>query len=118
MKKRQIISTIIIILFIITGCNTRTYDDISENNPIPEMVKYNENVKTIIQTNCTSCHSTAGSASYYPLTNYTETKNAITSILDRIQRANGDPDKMPQNGSISQSNIDVIKKWQTDGLLE
>lgn len=101
-----------------TSCETKTFEDISENTPIPENVTYEKDVKTIIQNNCVVCHSPNGSQPYFPLTDYTAAKNAIDNILDRIQRANGDPLKMPQGGTLSPDHINIIKKWKADGLLE
>lgn len=111
-----IISTAIITL--IFSCEKRTFEDITDNTPITQTVKYTANLKPIIQTNCISCHAAGGSAAYYPLTNYQETKAAIDNILLRIQKPTGDPEKMPQGGSLSQNSIDIIKKWKSDGFLE
>ena len=104
--------------FGIIGCDTRTYEEISGPSVTPQLVKYSIDVKPIIDNNCNSCHSATGAASHYPLTDYALVKNAIDNILDRVQRPAGDPDKMPQGGSLSQQNIDILKKWKTDGLQE
>jgi hypothetical protein len=45
-------------------------------------------------------------------------KGDIDGIIDRISRANGDPLKMPQGGSLSPAQINIITKWKADGLLE
>ena len=100
------------------SCDTKAYEDISDVKPITETVTYNKNVKTIIDNNCVVCHSATGSNPYSPLIDYTAVKNSIDNILDRIQRANGDPLKMPQGGTLSQDNINMIIKWKSDGLLE
>lgn len=105
-------------LTLILSCERRTFEDLSDNTPITQTIKYTDQVRPIIQNNCISCHSSGGAASYYPLTNYIETKSAIDNILIRIQKPSGDPEKMPQGGSLSQNSIDIIKKWKTDGLLE
>lgn len=118
MKKYIIYITLLLTTFFLGGCNSRTYDEISVFTPIPTVVKYTTDVKPIIQNSCVSCHSSTGSASFAPLTNYVETKNAIVKIINRIQRPDGDPQKMPVGGSLSSSQIETIKKWQTDGLIE
>ncbi|MEC3877720.1 c-type cytochrome [Chryseobacterium salviniae] len=105
-----IISSAILLI----ACESRTYEEISDNTPVAENVTYNKDVKAIIDANCVSCHSPGVLA----LTNYTEVKNNIDNIIDRISRPNGDPLKMPQGGSLSPSQINIITKWKTDGLSE
>lgn len=118
MKNVKYLVIIVISLVFLLQCESRTYEEISETVIVTNLVKYDSDVKPIIQNNCMSCHAVSGAAAYYPLTTYAETKNAINNIIDRIERPSGDPSKMPQGGTLSQSQIDVIKKWKTDGLLE
>jgi len=115
MKKIIYISGLILF---ITSCESRTYEEISDNTPITQTVRYEADIKTIINTNCISCHSVTGSASFQPLTNYNQVKNNIDNILDRIQKPNGDPEKMPQGGSLSAAQINLFIKWKADGLIE
>jgi hypothetical protein len=105
-----IISSAILLI----ACESRTYEEISDNTPIAENVTYNKDVKAIIDANCVSCHSPGVQA----LTNYTEVKNNIDIIIDRISRSNGDPLKMPQGGSLSPTQVNIITKWKADGLSE
>jgi len=98
-----------------TACDSRTYEEISDNTPITVPVKYNADVKTIVDNNCIGCHS---AGSFKPLTTYTDVKNNIDGIIDRITRPNGDPGKMPQGGSLSQTQINIFIKWKADGLAE
>lgn len=79
---------------VLMSCDTKTYEEISDVKPITENVTYNKNVKAIMDNNCVVCHSATGSNPYFPLTDYTAVKNSIDNILDRIQRANGDPLKI------------------------
>lgn len=67
-----------------------------------------------MDANCVSCHSPGPQA----LTNYSQVKNNIDNIINRISRPNGDPLKMPQGGSLSPVQINIITKWKADGLLE
>ncbi|WP_294300560.1 hypothetical protein [uncultured Chryseobacterium sp.] len=96
------------------ACESRTYEEISDNTPIAQVVTYNKDVKAIMDANCVSCHSPGPQA----LTNYTQVKTNINSIIDRISRPTGDPLKMPQGGSLSPAQINIITKWKADGLLE
>ncbi|VFB04860.1 MULTISPECIES: hypothetical protein [Chryseobacterium] len=115
MKK---IICIISLAVLIIACESTTYDEISDKTPVAELVTYNKDVKPIIEANCISCHSAGGSASFQPWNNYSQVKNNIDKIIDRISRPNGDPLKMPQGGSLSPSQITIITKWKTDGLSE
>lgn len=92
-------------------------------NPTPPTTAtftYNGNAKAIVDNNCVSCHSSGGSASFRPLTTFTQVKAAVqnANLLNRIQLQNGQSGLMPQGGRMSQTNIDIIVKWNTDGLKE
>ncbi|MFP3593472.1 c-type cytochrome [Chryseobacterium sp. SIMBA_038] len=103
---------------LLIACESRTYEEISDNTPITETVRYTQDVKPVVEANCIGCHSATGSASYKPFTNYDQVKANIDGILNRIQRQNGDSQKMPQGGSLSQSQINIFIKWKADGLIE
>ncbi len=77
---------------------------------------FNDDVKAIIQGNCAPCHTTGPQPLYVQFTN---AKNGIESILDRIQRAQGAAGMMPQGGTkLSADQINIIKKWKEDGMKE
>ncbi|MCJ7933393.1 MAG: hypothetical protein MUW56_07065 [Chryseobacterium sp.] len=97
------------------SCDSRTYEDISDNKPITLPVKYTADVKPIMDNNCIGCHS---AGSFKPLTTYDQVKANIDGIIDRIQRPNGDPEKMPKGGSISAAQINIFIKWKANGLTE
>ncbi|MFN1216844.1 hypothetical protein ACKW6Q_07620 [Chryseobacterium kwangjuense] len=100
---------------LLIACDSRTYEEISDNTPITVLVKYNTEVKTIVDNNCIGCHS---ATSFKPLATYNDVKNNIDGILNRIQRPVGDPGKMPQGGALSQTQINTFIKWKADGLVE
>ncbi|MCW3160196.1 hypothetical protein [Chryseobacterium oryctis] len=114
MKKILYISSLITLL----ACESRTYEEISENVPVVEKVTYSKDIKPIIDANCIVCHSAGGQASFQPWTGYNQVKIHIDNILDRIQRQNGDPLKMPKGGSLSPMQINIFIKWKADGLPE
>lgn len=115
MKKLALILSLAVTVI---ACESRTYEEISDNTPIVEKVTYNKDVKPIVEANCIACHSPGGPASFQPWTSYNQVKTHIDNILDRIQRPNGDPDKMPQGGALSQTQINIFIKWKADGLVE
>ena len=102
------------------SCDSHTYDEIEEKQVIVGDITYDANVKSIINSNCVSCHAVGQVAGYTPLTTYEEVKDAIetTDLLDRIQRENSEAGIMPQTGRMPQSKIDVILQWSEDGFLE
>ncbi|MGU3375337.1 hypothetical protein [Chryseobacterium sp. M5A1_1a] len=100
---------------IIIACESRTYEEISDNTPIILPVKYTTDIKPIMDNSCNGCHS---AASFKPLVTYDQVKNNIDGILDRIQRPNGDPERMPKGGSLSATQINLFIKWKADGLTE
>lgn len=109
---------IISLALVSIACESRTYEEISDKTPVTELVTYNKDVKPIIEANCIICHSAGGAASFQPFTSYNQVKNNIDNIINRISRPIGDPQKMPQGGSLSPSQIKIITKWKADGLTE
>jgi uncharacterized membrane protein len=103
---------------LLISCESRTYEEISDNTPITQQVKFTTDIKPIIDANCIVCHSANGPAAYQPFTNYDLVKASIDDILDRIQRPTGAPGKMPQGGALPQSQINIFLKWKADGLVE
>lgn len=117
-----------ILLATLTSCSdSDTYEDVTTppdtpgtGTPPATTISYTKNVKSIIDGNCVSCHSSGRSAAFRPLTTYAEVKAAVESagLLNRIQLQSGQQGLMPQGGRMSQTNIDLIVKWNTDGLKE
>ncbi len=103
------------------SCDSHTYEEIQEDAPVIEGdVTYTANIKTIIDMECVSCHSTGGSGAFRPLTSYDEVKAAVqdAGLLNRIQLQNSQPGVMPQTGRMTQAKINLILQWNEDGLLE
>ncbi len=115
MKKTIII---LISIFFLNSCESRTYEEISDQTPLNATIKYVTDVKPIIDANCIICHAPGGSASYQILTNYNEVKMSIDEIINRIEKPIGDPLKMPQGSALPPQQIEIIKKWKADGLLQ
>jgi uncharacterized membrane protein len=118
-----------ILLATLASCsNSDTYEDVSTppdtgttpGTGTPTVATTYSNIKSIIDNNCVSCHSDGRAASFRPLTTYAQVKVAVESagLLNRIQLQSGQQGLMPQGGRMSQSNIDLIVKWNTDGLKE
>ncbi|GAA3757437.1 cytochrome c [Flavobacterium ginsengiterrae] len=132
MKK---VLTLTILLAVLASCSdSDTYQDIENpgtgtptnptnpTNPTEPAaaITYTKNVKSIIDANCIGCHQSGRSAAFRPLTTYAEVKAAVENagLLNRIQLQTGQQGIMPQAGRMAQANIDLIVKWNTDGLKE
>ncbi|GAK95271.1 hypothetical protein JCM19298_1600 [Nonlabens ulvanivorans] len=110
----------IIPAFILISCTNTSTDDLTDNEPITELVTYNDNIAAIIQNQCTQCHNTTSPSGGLVLENYDDVRMSTEtgSLIDRITRNVGDPLLMPQNGQLPPSSINLITQWQTDGYLE
>jgi len=112
-----------ITLFAITlyACTNASEDDLINSDPISTLVTYNNDIKTIIDNNCISCHkSPAINGASIPLLTYENVKSAVqnNNLISKIN-GNGPGGLMPMGGpKLPQSLIDLIEKWETDGLLE
>lgn len=127
---KKLIALAILLITLVSCSDSDTYQDIETQpetgNPDPGTptdpvaTTYAKNVKSIIDGNCIGCHQTGRSAGFRPLTTYAEVKAAVENagLLNRIQLQTGQQGIMPQAGRMSQANIDVIVKWNTDGLKE
>jgi len=110
------------IAFLITGCTSSTFDDIeADEEPIPEVVTYVD-VKPIIDDACLNCHSNPPlNGAPMSLVDYDNVKEAVLNrgLLFKISKNEGEDGLMPLGGPrLSQDSIDIISKWEEDGLLE
>lgn len=111
------------ILLFVFNCSSSSDDDMtSQPDPDPdptptEKVTYEADIKSIITSNCTSCHgSTPTNSAPMSLTTYTQVSSYIDAILDRINRTGAG--KMPVNGTLSVTDKNLIQQWKDGGLLE
>lgn len=121
MKNYRYIYVAVLFIWGLVSCESHTYDEIGPDEIIVEGdVTYTANVKSIITSNCVSCHVAGGVASFRPLTTYEEVKSAVENddLLDLIQRQNGESGAMPQTGRMPQATINVVLEWYADGLQE
>ena len=93
-------------------------------------VDYNSEIQPIFTNNCGNCHlgSSSGGLNLSSYTNVMSGGNggvviipynhAASMIYDRITREESADGNMPPNGSLSQSQIDLIAQWIDEGALE
>lgn len=106
----------------ITSCSNNSTDDLTGSFPLVELATYNQNVKSIIDSNCIVCHAaTPVNGAPMPLVTYQQVKDAVLTrgLINRISRQNGEGGLMPLGGPrMPQATIDVIVQWEANGLLE
>jgi hypothetical protein len=117
MKSIKIIVLIVIFGVFFVSCESKTYNEIATvTNP-----KYSPNIKAIMSSKCTTCHSSSSATQEEPyLETYAEVKEAIQNtdllclIEDPVSCSYEAADIMPPTGKIPQATIDVIKLWATN----
>ncbi|RZJ92705.1 MAG: hypothetical protein EOO20_00780 [Chryseobacterium sp.] len=107
---------------LLAGCSDDNPTTLIDSAPITGLSTYKNNVKAIIDNNCTVCHAAVPkNGAPMSLVTYEQVKNAVVNrgLLTRISLENGNSSLMPQGGPrLPQATIDVIKKWEQDGLPE
>ena len=111
-KTKFFILSGILTVFTVVSCKK---DNVT---PDPNNQTYFPKVKTIIANNCLSCHISTGTWAGRP-TKF-DTDLDITTAYSAIKRAVADPvtitnKRMPQGGTLSASDIDIIVKWFNKG---
>ncbi|NMH86658.1 hypothetical protein [Flavivirga algicola] len=107
---------------IFSSCTNVSEEDLIAKEPQPTITTYNDDVKTIIDNNCIVCHANPPvNGAPISLTTFNDVKNAVTNsnLINRISRQAGESGAMPFGGPrLPQNLIDIIQKWEDDGLLE
>lgn len=121
MKPKNLFPMLVFAGFLLS-CSNDNLDTLMEDMPNENAITYQQNVKSIIDNNCISCHAaTPRNGAPMSLITYDQVKNAIQNrgLLNRISLNNGNSLLMPQGGPrLPQASIDIVAKWQQDGLLE
>ena len=107
---------------LLLSCTDDNPSTLIDNQSSIGTATYNQNVKSIIDNNCIVCHaSVPKNGAPMSLVTYDQVKNAVLNrgLINRISLENGNSSLMPQGGpKLPQTTIDVIKKWEQNGLLE
>lgn len=118
---KRIFIILSIFLLVLNSCTNASEDDLIDTQPLPEKVTYAAHVKPIIDNNCIRCHNNPPvNGATIPLLTYQEVKSTVQNN-NLISKINGDGpgSLMPLGGpKLPQNSIDLIEKWETDGLLE
>ncbi len=111
MKKYIKITGAALYIAILSACGNNDAVDMPSGPYFPQ-------VKSIIENNCMTCHNSSGSWAGRPVEFDTDTM--ISLQYAAIKAAVADPititnKRMPQNGTLSAHDIDVIVKWYDKG---
>jgi uncharacterized membrane protein len=105
----------------VAGCTNDSTSDLIGDEQV-ENATYTENIKPIIDNNCTSCHgSTPSGGAPMPLTTFENVREAVLNrnLIGKISLPQGDPDMMPKGGTrLPQNKINLIVQWEEQGLQE
>lgn len=121
---KNILYTLGISVLLFTNCTNTSEDDLIEPIIIAtgETVNYTESIQSIMENNCTFCHSEPPvNGAPMSLITYSDVVFAVDNLnlIDRISRESGEAGAMPFGGpKLPQNLIDLVIQWQDDGLLE
>ncbi|MES2328921.1 MAG: cytochrome c [Bacteroidota bacterium] len=91
----------------------------TETKPVVKKISYQSNVMAIIEANCAPCHFPDKGGNKKPLNTYAGASAQADEILRRIQLAPTERGFMPnRKPKLSDADINTIKQWKADGLME
>jgi len=120
MNRTLLLMAVTVATCLTIGCTSDHEEDllIPVDPTLPVVLKtYNDDIKAIIDSNCTACHASGASASWYPLETYAEVK-ASAEAGDLYGRMTDSAAPMPPSGLLPVSVSQSIQDWINDGLLE
>lgn len=115
--KKYLFSFLVVSGFMISSCTTSEIPLEEEVDPIVETITYVDDVKAIIDNNCTSCHGTVSPEAGLSLVTFQQVRNAAENG-NLIPRMNNATNPMPPSGRLSAEVRAIIDKWADDGFLE
>ncbi len=118
MKNRILTSIgILTLLIFFYSCSSSSDDDMDVGGTNDPTITYNNRIKGIMSSRCTSCHGNPPTQSApMSLTTYAQVVDAVNSrgLISQIESG-----AMPQTGSnLSTSDINAVKSWKANGFKE
>lgn len=128
---KKIFSLFVFLGIVFSSCVTNV-EDVSQPAEEPdEVISYSEDVQPIFNQNCTVCHGNNGGislVSYQATTSGNGNNYGANLIIPNDADASGLIDKlepnpdfgqiMPQGGSLTATEIAIIKAWINQGALD
>ena len=116
MKKIILTMTLVLSLALVSSCSNDSDDDYTPPPPTNNDITYTGDVKTIIDSNCLTCHgSPTANGAPMQLVTYDNVKNAVQTrgLIGKISSG-----AMPPVGAnLSAAQIQTIKDWQSGGFV-
>ena len=98
------------------SCTTSVIPFDEDPDPIIGSVTYDEDVKSIMDNNCTACHGTVSPQAGLSLVTYSQVRNAAENG-NLIARMNDPVNPMPESGRLDASIRALIDQWAEDGFF-
>lgn len=114
MRKYMYALLVIGAIFSFANCTTA---EIPATQPVTGTIKYDPDIKTIMQNNCLNCHGTLNPNAGLSLTNYQQVRNSAENG-NLVSRMNNAASPMPPSGILSGTTRAVIDKWVSGGYIE
>lgn len=119
MKKNKFSLLLLFSLILHISCENSNEDDLIEIiEQGPDPIAYINDIKNIVDTNCTPCHNDPQvNGAPMPLLTYDQVKQAVQQrgLLNRITSTSA---PMPPTGNLPSSVTGLIQQWADEGLLE
>lgn len=117
MMKKNILPSVLVVGLLLTSCSNSSDDDVIPIDiPTTTVVTYASTLKSIIDSNCLTCHSNPiqNSAPMH-LTTYDAVKEAVQNrgLITRIENGT-----MPPTGTLTSAQVQAVKDWQAGGFLQ
>ena len=100
-----------------TSCTTFEIPEAEPLDPLGRKITYQEDIKTIIDNNCISCHGISSPQAGLTLLTYEQVKES-SKTRGLISRMNSSSNPMPPSGKLSQEKLNLIDKWKNDGYIK
>lgn len=109
--------TLLLFTILFSSCSNDSTDDLT--TPIPTVITYNLNVKSIMDTSCATsgCHNAATNSANLTLETFAQVKDAFVN-RNALGRMESTTASMPPSGNLPNTSIQKIKDWRAQGYLE
>ena len=112
MKKLFLVLGIVPLVLILANCSSSKKTTAKAAAP----TTYQNNISTLVMSNCSPCHVPSKGGNKKPYDNYTNASADIDEIIRRIELHPGDKGFMPfKRARLSDSTIAVFKAWKAEG---